>query len=155
MIAAVSAVALFVIMFLFSWFNIEAFGESEGFNAWQSFDIIDFVLLLTIIAAIAAAALSANAQTVNGPVALSAIVTGLGVLSLVLILFRILSPPDFSFGGFGVEDAGGDVGRSFGVFLGLIATGALTYGGWIAMQEEGTSFGGQADNLRGGPPPPP
>ena len=52
-----------------------------------------------------------------------------------------------------------DVGRSIGVFLGLIAAAGVAYGGWTAMQEEGTSFADQADRLGGGgddaPPPPP
>ena len=51
----------------------------------------------------------------------------------------------------------GDVQRSYGLFLGLIATAGVAIGGWLAMQEEGASFGGEADRLGGGPgePPPP
>ena len=36
----------------------------------------------------------------------------------------------------------------FGVFLGLIAAAGIAYGGWASMQEEGTSFGAQAENLQ-------
>ena len=57
-------------------------------------------------------------------------------MAVVLILFRIISPPDFGASDFGVDL---DVGRSIGVFLGLIAAGGVAYGGWVAMQEEGTS----------------
>ena len=39
------------------------------------------------------------------------------------------------------------VDREFGVFLGLIAAAAIAYGGWRSMQEEGTTFGGEADRL--------
>ena len=46
--------------------------------------------------------------------------------------------------------------------VGLIAAAAIAYGGWRAMQEEGTSFSEEADRFRGpdeGPsdvaPPPP
>jgi len=178
MIAAVAAVILFVVMF-FGWFGvdiesvtglsqgeIEAAGEAfsdvdnaaDSFkaNAWESFGFIDIILLITIIAAVALAAISASATKVNLPVALSAVVAGLGILSTLLVLYRIIDTP-FGFG------------REFGVFLGLVATAAIAYGGWRAMQEEGTSFQGEADRLQsdrpgpgtgpgpgaGAPPPPP
>jgi hypothetical protein len=85
------------------------------------------------------------------PIATSALAAGLGGLAVLLILFRIISPPD---GGAGDLV---DIGRGIGVFLGLIAAAGITYGGWLAMQEEGTSFSGPADRLGGGdaPPPPP
>ncbi len=34
------------------------------------------------------------------------------------------------------------------MFLGLIASAGIAYGGWRAMEEEGTSFGDQADRLQ-------
>jgi hypothetical protein len=154
MIAAVSAIALFLIMFIFSWFGIDAsagaFSASAGANAWESFGFIDIILLITIIVASSMAAMSANAQSLNSPVALSAVTAGLGILSVLLILFRIISPPDFGVGDFG-DIAGVDVGRKIGVFLGLIAAGGIAYGGWMAMQEEGASFSGD----RGPRNPPP
>jgi quinol-cytochrome oxidoreductase complex cytochrome b subunit len=157
LIAAVSAVALFIIMFL-PWFGVggvagEALEQAQdlGFagevetsaNAWESFDFIDLVLLVTIVIAVGLAVATMAAQTVALPVAASAITAGLGVLSTLLILYRIIDPP-------------GDADRKFWIFLGLIAAAGIAYGGWRAMQEEGTSFGGEADRVRGrGEPPPP
>lgn len=164
MIAAVSAIVLFIVMF-FKWFGFDVGGDVAGlaasagvelpsasFNAWQSFGFIDIVLFVTVIVAVGAAVMKANSQSVNAPVAVSAIVAGLGILSVVLVLFRIIDPP-------------ADAGRKIGVFLGLIASAGVAYGGWLSMQEEGTTFQGQADRLqnRGGgtggsgdaPPPPP
>jgi formate hydrogenlyase subunit 3/multisubunit Na+/H+ antiporter MnhD subunit len=67
--------------------------------------------------------------SVSLPVAGSAVVTGIGALAFLLVLYRIIDPP------------GGDgVGREVGVWLGLIATAGITYGGYVGMQEEGTSF---------------
>ena len=59
-----------------------------------------------------------------------------------------------------------ELGRKFGLFLGLIELVALTVGGYMTMQEEGVSFGSAADRLSGPgahsrrphqqvPPPPP
>ncbi len=160
MIAAVSAVLLFLFMFIFDWFGIDASGigldASRGWNAWQAFDFINIILLITVLVAVGAALLTANAQSVNAPVAISAITAGLGILSVLLILFRIISPPDLDIGGFGL-DTGFDVGRKIGVYLGLLASIGIAYGGWQAMQEEGTSFSDQRDRFGdgGGTPPPP
>jgi hypothetical protein len=158
LIAGISGAALFIFMF-FSWFGIEG-GTIGGVqfqvpvegsaNAWESFDFIDIVLLLAVIAAIGLMVLSASQASVNLPVAASAITAGLGILATLLVLYRVIDPPDF-----GVE--GLDVGRKIGVFLGLIASAGIGAGGWLAMQEEGTTFGGEADRFGGGPsePPPP
>ncbi|HYU60110.1 MAG TPA: hypothetical protein VEK39_05070 [Solirubrobacterales bacterium] len=163
LIAGISGVALFIIMF-FSWFgapeaNIvtpaggiqidlgEVPGADTTANAWQSFDFIDIVLLVTVIVAVGLAVMSAMGSSVNLPVAASALTAGLGILATLLVLYRIIDPPS-------------DADREFGVFLGLIACAGIAVGGWLSMQEEGTSFGAQADRFGGGPsdpgaPPPP
>ena|SRR5215213_4365720 len=157
LIAGISAVALFIIMFL-PWFGFDVSGVAEdvtgvqldlpdvdaNFNAWESFGFIDIVLFVTVIVAVAFAAASAMSQTVALPVAASAITAGLGILSTILIIYRLLDTPS-------------DADRKYGVFLGLIAAAGIAYGGWLAMQEEGTSFGDEADRLQGrdtsAPPP--
>ena len=167
MIAAAAAVALFIIMFL-AWFSVPEVGgigadeardaieqaEDAGFDtgnaeelvdeaedassvsAWDAFDFIKIVMLLTIIAAIAMAVMSAMGTAVNLPVAMSAIVAGLGILTTLLVLYRIIDPV-------------GGLDRSYGLFLGLIAAAGIAYGGWRAMEDEGTSFGGEADRFQG------
>jgi hypothetical protein len=151
-IAAGSAIALLIIMFLFDWFGfggtidtgIGTVDIGGGFNAWQSFGFIDLVLFVTIVAAITVAAMAAGAGGSSLPVAGSAVVAGLGILSTLLIIYRIIDPP-------------GGSGREIGVFFGLIACAGIAYGGWLAMQEEGTSFGDAAGGFGGGddaPPPP-
>ena len=147
-IAAVSAIALLLIMFIFSWFGIDAEGGVDlgGANAWESFGLIDLILFITVVAAIALAAMLANGQRVDMPVSPAAIVAGLGILSVILILFRIISPPDFGLGDL-LEIGGGEVSRKIGVFLGLIAAAGIAYGGYESMQEEGTSFAAERDRL--------
>ena len=67
-IAAGSAILLFIVMF-FSWFGapenevtgaLEAAGADTSANAWQSFDFIDLILLLTIVVAVGAAVIVAS-----------------------------------------------------------------------------------------------
>lgn len=169
-LAGASGIALFLIMIVFSWFGIEVagFGSPEGANAFQAFGFIDIVLLLTAIVAVALPAMALMQARVDLPVALSAIVALFGIISVVLILFRIISPPDFGIPsnvdvGFGEVDTGADTSRKIGVFLGLLSAIGVAAGGWLAMQEEGTSFGAARDQARdrmsggsggGGPTPP-
>ena len=156
-IAGIAGIALILIMFIFDWFGANFAGVSGVVtaNAWGSYGFTDIVLFITALAGIALAYLSATRQSVALPVAASAIVTALGILSLILIVISIISPPDLGFTG------RVDHTREAGVWLGLIATAALTYGGYLAMQEEGTTLGREADRLRGrgggssSPPPPP
>lgn len=175
MIAVVSAIVLLLVMFIFSWFSVD-FGDGLGIgavgvdttaNAWQAFGFIDIILFVTILVAVGLAVMKANSQSANLPVAGSALVAGLGILSTLLLLFRIISPP-----GAGDIPDGVDIGigRGIGVFLGLLLAAGIAYGGYLSMQEEGTSFGDQADRLQnkggsgtgaggtgtgGGTPPPP
>ena len=154
-VAAASGAVLLLLMFVLDWFSVEDTGDLGGLNAWQSFGLIDLVLLLAALAGIALAIVAGTRSTVNLPVALSAITAGLGILSVALIIFRIIVTPEFSAGGFGDIETD----RSIGVFLGLLAAAGIAYGGWTAMQEEGTSFSDQSDRLQGpgsggGTPPP-
>jgi hypothetical protein len=157
-IAGVAGVLLLLIMFIFDWFSYDVGGGfadvSAGGNAWDTMELIRWILLLAALAGIALAIVGAQATQPNMPVALSAITAGLGILGVIFVIIRIISPPDQGLGDLV------DASRSIGVFLGLIAVAGVAYGGWTAMQEEGTSFGDQADRFGGGggseaPPPPP
>ena len=165
-VAGVSGILLFLIMIIFKWFGVEVTGGAGTFvisitgesrNAFGAYGFTDIVLLLTCIAAVALALLAAYEGEVGLPVAASAIVTGFGVLSVVLIIISIISPPSF----LDVSGPNIDYTRKIGVWLGLIAAGAVTVGAYMAMQEEGTSFRDEAgpfgggDAGTGGPPPPP
>jgi len=154
-IAGVAGIALLIFMFLFDWFTYGEGAFSVGGDAWQTMEFIRFIVLLAALAGIALAVMAATQSQVNMPIAMSALTAGIGILAVVLIIFRIISPPDFGLGD--IADATGadlDVGRGIGVFLGLIAAGGVAYGGWAAMQEEGTSFGDVGSSTATGPPPP-
>jgi hypothetical protein len=160
-IAGGSAIALFIFMF-FNWFGAEVSGvngfsgsvSGEAGNAWDTLDLIPIVLLITVIAALVMVGLRLADSVYEPPVPMSTLVTVLGVISVLLILFRIIDPPTLaSFGGVTV-----DATLSVGIFLGLIAAGGVAYGGYSTMREEGITFGDAADRLSSGgstPPPPP
>ena len=161
-IAGVSAVLLFIFMF-FDWFGVEVSGggissgtiPGSGGSAWDALDYIPIFLVITIVVALLSAFVRLAEADFEPPVSFNVVVTVLGAISFLLILFRIIDPPSFgSFGGLSVD---GTV--EFGIFLGLVAAAGIAYGGYRGMQEEGTSFTEAADRLQGGghqaPPPPP
>jgi hypothetical protein len=172
-IAGGSAVLLFIFMF-FDWFKVDVsggnglFSLSVGGNAWEAFSTIDIILMIVILAAVAVAVIRISDAVFEPPFSLNAAVAILGGIAVLLILYRIIDPPGDTGGVPGV-----DINPAIGIFLGLIAAAGITYGGYRAMQEEGTSFGEIGDHLsnRGGsgaatphqqqppstttPPPPP
>jgi hypothetical protein len=178
LIAAVSAIALLIFMF-FAWYGVDSISASGfGFeqeisgdqldqfgggetsaNAWEAFSFIDILLLITIIGVAGLAIARAMGAAIDLPIAPSALIAGLGGIAFLLILFRLIVTPDAAGGAdlpAGVE-VDVDVSRKIGVFLGLLAAAGMAIGGWLAMQEEGTSFGDQRDRFAGpgagGPPP--
>lgn len=167
MIAGVCAAILFIVMFL-GWFGApdeidgvptgidlaEAAGIDTTASAWQAYDFTDFVLLVTIVVAVGGAIATMMARDVAIPVAVSALTAGLGILSFVLVGWSIINTP---------SEGSIDSTREIWVFVGLLLTAGIAYGGWESMREEGTSFGEQADPVQdrvgrddpGEPPPPP
>lgn len=160
-IAGVAGILLLIFMFLNWWstpsidvpsgaldaaksLGVDVSGtDGVGVNAWQAASFLDIIWFLTAVSGILLAGLALQRTQVNLPVALSAIVAGLGALSVLTIIIRLISTPY-------------DLDRSYGVFIGLLAAIGVAYGGFVAMQEEGTSFSDQRDRLqndRNNPPP--
>lgn len=180
LIAAISAIALLIFMF-FAWYGVdsisasgfgfeqeisgeqlEEFGGAGGetsANAWEAFSLIDILLLITILGVVGLAVARAMGSAIDLPIAPSALIAGLGGIAFLLILFRLIVAPDAAGSDIpaGVE-VDVDVSRKIGVFLGLLAAAGMAVGGWLSMQEEGTSLGDQRDRFAGGPgtgaPPP-
>lgn len=141
-IAGVSASLLFVFMF-FDWFGNKNSGAlqlfSAGRSAWEALDYIPIILVIAIIAALSAAALRLT-RTADESFHADAVVAILGIASVLLILFRIVNPPNFGsyrevWGTFTIE---GTV--QFPAFLALLAAIGIAVGGCQGMREKGVSF---------------
>jgi hypothetical protein len=93
-----------------------------------------------------------NVMPRSMPISPGLIVLVLGVLALALVIFRLLSLPsagdvnEFNGPGFSL-----DYGRSFGIFIGLLAAAGVAVGGWLTWSEEGKPMPGSAGS-RGGAP---
>ena len=159
MIAGISGVLLFIFMF-FAWYGApdvvdeaveqaqqaaEALGvdapaveeADTTVNAWESFDFTDLILLLAVLVSVGLAAMTLMGNSASLPVAGSALTCGIGALAFLFVLYRTIDPP-----------ADG-LDREIGLWLGLLATAGIAVGGYMGMQEEGTTFSEQGDRLRG------
>ena len=142
MIAAVSAVLLFIFMFL-PWLGFDApqgAAIDDAYNAWQATQSLDVFLFILILAALVPALLAMGGSAAQLPFVGAATTFLLAVLGLILIFVLIFDPDPF----------GGNIDVDFkvriGLWLGLLATGGIAVGGYLAMQDE--AYGGAA-----APPP--
>ena len=145
----------------FNWFGAEVSGvngfsgsvSGDAGNAWDTLDFIPIVLLITVIAALVMVGLRLADSVYEPPVPMSTLVTVLGVISVLLILFRIIDPPTLaSFGGVSV-----DADAQCRHLPRPDRRRRIAYGGYSTMREEGITFGDAADRLSSGgstPPPP-
>lgn len=152
-IAGVSGLVLFIALFFLDWYSVDAVDvvqeqvggvlgveagadTSEGISGWDAFDFTNLVCLLAIIVSVGLAAMTLFGASASLPVAGSALTCGIGALAFICVLYRTLDPP------------GEGLDREFGLFIGLLATAGIAIGGYLGMQEEGTSFSEQGDRLR-------
>jgi hypothetical protein len=156
-IIGISAILFFIFLFIFKWLGWSASASvlgtthsaSASLNGWHSFTDSRWLWLLTIIVALGAVAISAGMLKIKSPVQPGVLVAALGALSTVLIIYRVFSHPGsggLSYSGPGYSFS---YGNEIGIWLGLIAALGVTYGGYLRMQEEGTSLSDVRDQASG------
>jgi hypothetical protein len=142
-IVAIGSLALFVFLFFFHWYggSIEGLpsgshisGATISSSGWDVFTSSRWVWLVTIVVGFGAALASSAAYKLEGPVQLGALVFGLGTLSCVLILYRIVHHPGANASGHGLQI---HYGIKFGIWLGLLAALAIAGGGYLQLLAEG------------------
>ncbi len=132
MIAGVGGIVLLISLFL-PWYgvsvDIAGVSASESGSGWEALGFIDILLFLISVAAIgivAARAAGALPDDLPAPV----ILLGLGALAALLVLYRIIDIPVD-----GDVPAQVDFSRKIGIFIALIGSGAVAYGGWRTNTE--------------------
>ena len=132
-IVAASAVLLLVFMFALNWYApndvLARAAATLGFNAsvngWHGLAQLRWLVLLTILLALALVYFQATRRAPAIPVSLSMIVTVLALLNLLGLLYRVV-----------ISVPGTDV-RKAGAWLGLASAAALLYGAFESMRTEG------------------
>lgn len=108
-----------------------AFADSQEKNAWQADALIDRLILIALVAAIALALLAAWARAADrrvriGPWSPSAWASAIGLVACALLVYRILQPPGVNSGAV----------VKVGAPLGLLCAGLLTLGARVAARGE-------------------
>jgi hypothetical protein len=146
-LAGFGGLALILIMFLFAWYSLGIPGVN-GLDAFDAFD--DWVNIILVFTAFSGMCLGLfGGGLARTAVSLSVVTAVLGVISSVLLVIFLISPPGVPGLGEAVVEVSLD--REPGVWLGLIAAIAVAIGGYKAMQEEGVTFGDAADRLSSAP----
>jgi hypothetical protein len=151
-VSAVGAILLFVFMFFFKWYGVSLPGGQDqlakaiGFDTsalavdgWHGHTVLRWLMLLTIIAALALAFLTATQRTVALPVTMAVIVSALAALLTVLLAYRVI-----------IDQPGPNqyIDVKLGAWLGLLSSAVIAYGGYLSMRDEGTSLSDAKEQAR-------
>lgn len=115
-VTGIGGLALFASLFL-EW--------TGGLSGWNTLAIIDLLLALTAIGAIVLPIVAAMNSKPDAPITGDALVTLAGMVSTVLVGFRIIDPV-------------GESGRGAGLWVALAAALVISVSAWSAMADEGT-----------------
>jgi len=155
LIAGISGLVLLVAIFL-PWFGPSAAAEqavqeaqeiTARFNgetietpdltesAWHAFSFVKWVLLLTALVGIRAGVAALARRGGRSATGATAVTAGLGILSTLLILYRVINPI-------------GEAGREYGLFVGFLAALGVAVGGWLALEQSAGSRPQSAESRR-------
>jgi hypothetical protein len=118
LVGAIGGLGLLVAGFL-PWYSA---GGVDA-TAWQAFSATDLILAAAAVVGMSVAACVLLRISVSYPVAGSSVATGLGAVTVVLIVIRMIDPP-----------GAGDPSVEIGAWVGLVSAIAVTAGGYLGMQ---------------------
>ncbi len=136
-VAALGAVALLADMFALWWYC----SATVSLDGWHAHTLLRWLMLATILAALALAVLTVTQRAVAVPVTVAVIVAALAALLTVLLAWRV------------VVDHPGPASATtrVGAWLGLLSSAAILLGAYWSMRDEG---GGAASDQPPAPAPP-
>ena len=122
----IGGVAVLLVMFL-DWYEVPTVVGVIGFNAWESFAVIDVIIALAALMAFTEVVLTVAQPTAAVPLALSSLTTLVAIVALVLVAIRVIWTPDIE---------GVDTERAVGAWLGLVAVSVLAAGCLASIRDE-------------------
>jgi hypothetical protein len=115
-----------VIVLLSLWLDWYVPAGEPARTGWQAFGLLDVLIAVAIVTALALPIAVAARRSLAVPVALSVTVTVLGTLATILVAYRLVNPP-------GRNES---VDLAAGAWIGLAGIAILALGGWMAMRRE-------------------
>ena len=129
-IAGMAAVILPVDLLAVSWYSVNG-ASGVSATGWQALSVLRWLIVLTVVAALALAWFQATRRAPALPSSLSVIATVLGALTTLTLVWRVLiSLP-------GPDGSSLSVGADAGAYAGLVSALALAAGAlWSLRQED-------------------
>jgi uncharacterized membrane protein YoaK (UPF0700 family) len=122
LLAGASAVLLAILMVGVTWYGA-ASGNGGSRTGWQALTDLRWLLLVTIVAAVALVVVQASHRAPALPVTMSLVVMLLGIVTVLALVYRVLiSPPPH---------------QEVGAWLGLLSALGITVGGYLSLRQEG------------------
>jgi hypothetical protein len=123
--------ALLAVSLFLPWFGkVNPFCEpfpgyscGRNFDALEAFGFTDLVLILTALAGLAVAFFAARSEKTDWQITSASIGVAVAFIASGLVLYRVLEPV-------------GKLDPRFGLYLGLAACLAVTYGSWRAVRNQ-------------------
>jgi hypothetical protein len=132
-VAGLGGLLLLVALFL-PWYG------PENVTGWQALTVIDVLLALLALVAVAVPVISGATRGPAKPVAIEVIASAIGWLAVLLVAIRLVFPPD-------------DLSLRYGVWLALAGALIGWIGSWMSLRDESTPGAVPADVPRRPAPP--
>jgi len=135
-LAGAGAAVLLVSLFALPWYAVKApyrptaslLGVATSHDGWSSLSHVRWLLIVTVLAALALVYLQASRRAPALPVTFSMFVTVLAFISVLVLIYRVL-----------INEPGADavVDQRAGAYVGLISACVILYGGFESLRREG------------------
>jgi hypothetical protein len=135
-IVGTGSVVLLASMFVLEWYGITAqlrptaasLGFSTSIDGWDALTNVRWLMLVTIACGLALVYLQAARRAPAIPVTVSVLVTVLGLVTMLVLIYRVL-----------INEPGSDavIEQKAGAFVGLASAIAIVIGGYLSMRDEG------------------
>jgi hypothetical protein len=122
-----------------------AFSEASG---WEVFSVVDVLLALSALVAIAVPLVSAFTRGPAKSIGIAVIASTITPLALLIVVFRILFPPDVEPVVLGSITARLTLSPGLGAWLSLAGALIAFVGAWMSMRDESTPGAAPPDILR-------
>jgi hypothetical protein len=135
-VAGMSGALMLVSLFALPWYGITGplsptaalLGGTTSSKGWQALSDLRWLMLVTAVGALAVAYFQATRRAPAIPVALDVVVTVLGVLTVLCLIYRVL-----------INVPGPDslIDRKAGSYIGLASAVGILYGSYASLRQEG------------------
>lgn len=112
------------------WYEVDG-GAASG---WEALAVLDVFIAIVAAMAIGVAVMAAVHNTPAVSLAIASLLITVGTILTLALVVRAIAVPELTIGGVTVPDD--DVTRSIGLWIGLVATAAVTGGALGCMRDE-------------------